>query len=94
MLLAQFIGIVLETVLWALGGRAQHGFTKFCNFDLALVSGGSLSANVERLLSLMPSRNFNIHIIPTLKNVERWHIRTNGDKSILSRDHKNIVKEL
>lgn len=95
MLVAQFIGIVHEIMPWALVGRAPHGFRKFNHFDPALVSRGKLSANVERLLSLVLKRKFRIRIIPSFeKYVEGGHFVSKRGASILGRDPKGVVPKL
>lgn len=91
MLVAQFVGIVHEITPWAIGNSPPEGFRESSHFDPTLVSKGKPSANVERLLSKMPKRNFSIRIIPSFeKYIEGMQLRIKPKASILNHDPKNI----
>lgn len=67
MLLAQFIGIVLEILpRFVTDGRRRRGHVKHGHFDPALVALGTFSANAHRIVEHYPMRNYRVNVVPRL----------------------------
>jgi hypothetical protein len=67
MLLAQFVGIVLEILPRFLSpGRRRRGHVAHGHFDPALVALGSFSANAHRIVEHYPDRKYRINVVPRL----------------------------
>ena len=66
MLLAQFIGIVLEVMprFVSPDRRRPRGHRKASHFDPALVALGSLTANAERIRDHYPRRGYRVNVVP------------------------------
>lgn len=92
MLVAHFIGIVHEILPWALGNSEPEGFVSCEHFNPTLVSRKGFSANVERLLSSLAERKYNVHIVPYFeKYIENKNLRAKKQDSILDRREGEVV---
>lgn len=67
MLLAQFIGIVLEIKpAFVKGARRPSGHVARGHFDPALVALGTFSANASRIVEHYPARGYRVNVVPRL----------------------------
>ena len=63
MLLAQFVGIVLEVKPTFVQGRRPRYHIIQDHFDPAMVALGSFSANADRIVQCYPDRGYRINIV-------------------------------
>lgn len=63
MLLAQFVGIVLEIKPTFVGRRRPRFHVAQDHLDPALVALGSFSANADRIVDCYPARNYRINVV-------------------------------
>jgi hypothetical protein len=64
MLLAQFVGIVLEIKPTFVGGRRPRFHVAQDHFDPAMVALGSFSANADAIVDHYPDRSYRINVVP------------------------------
>jgi hypothetical protein len=67
MLLAQFVGIVIEIQPRFLSdGRRRRGHVAHGHFDPTLVALGTFTANAQRIVEHYPGRKYRVNVVPRL----------------------------
>jgi hypothetical protein len=64
MLLAQFVGIILEIKPTFVGRRRPRFHIAHGHFDPAMVALGSFSSNADAIVEHYPVRNYRINVVP------------------------------